>query len=94
MMKMLVKFLVTFVSSWTKSKELPINSWEEKKGEPMQRSWINFKRSKYMSCKFLKWFIGIRFTYETFHVWIDGDIFVSKLTYPITTVANEVAEDL
>ena len=52
MMKMLVKFLVTFVSSWTKSKELPINSWEEKKGEPMQRSWINFKRSKYMSCKF------------------------------------------
>ena len=31
---------------------------------------------------------------ETCDVWIDGDIFVSKLTYPITTVANEVAEDL
>ena len=51
-LQMLVKFLVTFVSSWTNSRELPINSWEEKKGEPMQRSWINFKRSKYMSCKF------------------------------------------
>ena len=44
-------FLLTFVSSWMKRRELPINSWEEKNGELMQRSWINFKRSRYMSWK-------------------------------------------
>ena len=32
-----------------KRSELPISSWEEKKGEPMHRSWIIFNRSKYMS---------------------------------------------